>query len=116
MAMYADRVTNDLQQGKSHSGAALTVPDNFVATNYNPTITNTSSAARAAMPLRRYLMIQNNHATGIIYVVFGATATAALGIKIGPGQNYELNNVVPNNSVNIIGDIASNTSVVIVEG
>lgn len=89
-----------------------TEPANF--SNSAITVTNASQEFAAANSDRKYLLIQNKDSVGNIYVNFGAAATVANGVKIIPGGNYELNNIAPNNSVNIIGDIASNANVVLV--
>lgn len=96
-------------------GEAINAPANRALTNSTLTVTNASQSFSAANADRRYLLIQNNSPTGVIYVTFGATSTVALGVKIPPGGFYEPN-VVPSNSVNIIGDIASNANVVLVAG
>lgn len=85
-------------------------------TNTNPAVTNASSVILAANAARKFLMIQNKDAAGNIYIVFGAAATVALGIKIAPGQTLTLDAKVPAGSINAIGDIANNPNVVVVEG
>lgn len=85
-------------------------------TNTNPAVTNASSVILAANAGRKFLMIQNKDAAGNIYIVFGAAATVALGIKIAPGQTLTLDAKVPAGGINAIGDIANNPNVVVVEG
>lgn len=84
--------------------------------NAQKTVTTASAELVAANPNRSYLLIQNNDATGVVYVNFGAAATAANGVKIPPGGSYELNSNIATNAVNAIGSIANNANVVIVEG
>lgn len=84
------------------------------ATNTAITVTNASQQFLAANLSRKYLFIQNNDALGNIYITFGVAATLLNGIKIGPGASYEAG-YAPSNSVNIIGSIASNANIVIVE-
>lgn len=84
-------------------------------TNTQASITASSQAILAANSARKYLLIQNNDSAAILYVTFGATATAANGVKIPPGGNYELNSNIPSNSVNIIGS-AITSNVIVVEG
>lgn len=85
--------------------------------NSAPPVTNASTAILAANSLRKSLLIQNNHATATIYLNFSAAATAANGVKIGPGGAYEDPSMVPHlGAVNAIGDIANNTAVIVVEG
>lgn len=81
------------------------------------TVTNASGSMVAANAARRYLLIQNNHATGNIFVnLAGVAATTANGVKIAPGGSLELQGYVPNGQIFAIGDIASNTAVLVVEG
>lgn len=81
------------------------------------TVTNVSSTIDAANAQRSYLMIQNNDASGDIWVrLDGGTATQATGIKIAAGGSYELTGFVPTGAITAIGSIANNASIVIVEG
>ena len=80
------------------------------------TVTTTAAQLLAAKSTRRYLMIQNNDATGIVYINFSATATAANGIKIPPGGVYVAEAWCPTNAISAIGSIASNANVIILEG
>lgn len=80
-------------------------------------VTTASAQLLAANAARRYLLIQNKDATGNIWVTLdGAAATTVKGVKVAPGGSYELQGYVPNGAINAIGDIASNTNVVAVEG
>lgn len=86
-------------------------------TNTQATVTNASTTIDAASPARRYLLIQNNDATGDIYVrLDGGVATTLTGVKIPAGGSYELTGYVPTGAITAIGSIASNANVVIVEG
>lgn len=90
---------------------------NGAFTNAAATVTSTSAQLKAANTARRYLLIQNNDATGIVYVrLDGGTASATNGIKIPAGGSYEITNYVPNGAITAIGSIASNANVVVVEG
>jgi hypothetical protein len=82
--------------------------------NTQATVTNVAAQLDAVNAARKYLLIQNNHATGIVYLGFSAGVTAANGIKVVPGGFYEPA-CVPTGAIFAIGDIASNASVVIVE-
>lgn len=84
--------------------------------NSQITVTNVSQVLVAANANRKYLLIQNKDAAGIVYVTFNAAATAANGVRLQPNSSYELNFAVPVDSVSLIGDIASNANVVVVEG
>lgn len=86
-------------------------------TQANATVTNASGTLIAADAARRYLLIQNNDAAGVIYVTLdGQTATTALGLKISAGGTLELQGYVCTGAVKAIGSIASNANVVTVVG
>lgn len=80
------------------------------------TVTNASASMLAANASRRYLCVQNQDATGNIYIrTDGAAAVAdASCVKIGPGQMWEPL-VPPLGAVFAIGDIASNANVMALE-
>lgn len=81
------------------------------------TVTNASGTLAAANASRKLLIVQNNDASGVIYVnLSGAAATAANGVKIPAGGVLLLDSVVPSGAVTAIGSIASNSNVVVVEG
>lgn len=81
------------------------------------TVTTSSTTMLPANPFRRYLMIQNNHATGIVYLnLSGEAATVTNGIKIHPGGSYECQGFCPLGAITAIGSIASNPNVLAVEG
>ena len=86
-------------------------------TNAAATVTNASAQLKAANATRRYLLIQNNDASGDIYVrLDGTAATIGTGVKIPAGGSYELQGYVPTGAVTAIGSIASNANIVVVEG
>jgi hypothetical protein len=85
--------------------------------NTAKTVTNASAQLIAANTARKYLLIQNKDAVGNIFVSFGSgAATTANGIKISPGGAYELAQNMSTQELRAIGDIASNTNVLVVEG
>jgi len=80
------------------------------------TVTNASAQLLAANSARKYLLIQNQDATGIIFVRgdgAAATATSAC-IRIGPGDVWEPS-VAPVGELRAIGDIASNANIHTIE-
>lgn len=84
--------------------------------NAEKTVTNADGQLIAANAARKYLLIQNNGA-GSIFIKFGAgAATLTNGVKVSPGNSYELSGYVARNEVRAIGDIASNAAIVTVEG
>lgn len=84
-------------------------------TNVNATVTNASASLLAANAVRKYLLIQNKDPSGSIYVNFGAAATVANGVLIGPGGSYEPS-VIPTQQIFAIGSLANNPNVLTVEG
>lgn len=86
-------------------------------TQATATVTNASGQLLAANAARRYLLIQNNDASGNIFVrLDGAAATTANGVKIAAGGSYEAQGYVPTGAITAIGSIASNANVIVVEG
>lgn len=85
--------------------------------NTAKTVTNASAQLVAANTARKYFLVQNKDPAGNLYLNFGAgAATAANGIKIQPGGNYELTGAQSTQAIQAIGDIASNANVLVVEG
>lgn len=80
-------------------------------TNVNGSFTATQKTVLAidgqllpGNPSRRYLLIQNNHATSILYIKFGATAaTTTNTVKIQPGGSYELQGFAPTDEIRAVG-------------
>ncbi len=95
--------------------ALIVDQENASFVNAQETVTNADQQFLAANARRKYLLIQNNDTAGIIYVSFGVAATAVNGVKILPGGSYEPV-VPPNTSIHILGSIAANANVVVVEG
>lgn len=85
-------------------------------TQAQKTVTNASGVLLAANAARRYVLIQNNDASGDIYITLdGTAATTAKGIKIAAGSSYECQGFCPSGAVYAIGSIASNANIVAVE-
>lgn len=81
------------------------------------TVTNASGQLLAANSARRYLLIQNNDASGDIFVTLdGTAATTTKGIKIAAGGSLIVDQYAPTAAINAIGSIASNANIVVVEG
>lgn len=100
------------------TGAVTFAPLGATFTNAPKNVTNVSGNLLAANPLRKYLLVQNNHAAGDIYVTLdGTVATAANGVTLKAGGGaIELATVVPSDPINAIGSIAANAAVLVVEG
>ncbi|MCM2250844.1 MAG: hypothetical protein NDJ19_00655 [Ramlibacter sp.] len=96
--------------------SSMPVPMTGAMASAAATVTNASGQLKAANAARKYLLIQNNDASGTIYVQpSAAAATAANGIKIGPGGYWEPV-IIPTSEIRAIGSIASNANIVVVEG
>lgn len=104
-----DAIDNRIAGTVSISGGT-----NYV--NSAPAVTIASTVLVAANALRKYLYVENNHATGIIYLNFSAAATVGNGKRILPGGYYETPALAPHlGAVNVIGDVANN-AVIVLEG
>lgn len=80
-------------------------------------VTNASAQLLAANAARRFLMIQNKHASGNLFInLAGVAATTANGIKLPPDGVLLLDVFPPGAAVFAIGDIASNPDVLVLEG
>lgn len=55
----------------------------------------------AANAVRRYLYIENTHATASLYFTVDGSAADATGIPIAPGESFELSVYAPNDEVRI---------------
>lgn len=96
---------------------AQNVPARSEFSSAAKTVTSASAQLVAAKPDRKYLLIQNNHPSGAIYLKFGTgAATAANGVKVVPGGFFEMASCVTTGEMSAVGDIASNAAIVVVEG
>jgi hypothetical protein len=113
---FVTRLGNEVRYDKAPVGNTTINNVASTFTNTQKTVTNASGTIVAANANRRYLLIQNNDASGDIYVrLDGVTATTETGLKIEAGASYELANLVPNGAITAIGSIASNANIVVVE-
>lgn len=81
------------------------------------TVTTVASTILTANANRKYLLLQNQHATGNVWVNFQTTATTTNGIKIVPGGFLSMDALmVSTQAISAIGDVASNTAFMVVEG
>lgn len=115
---FIDGVTGDVNVQNFPALQLVSVQNNQGAfAQAQETVTNASTVMLAANAARRYLLIQNNDATGIIYVnLTGAAATALNGVKLGPGASLEIPNFAPTAAITAIGSLATQSNVVAVEG
>lgn len=114
---FATRLGNEVNYDTPPNGQVTVTNTSGAFTQAQKTVTNASGQLLAANTARRYVLIQNNDASGDVYVTLDSTAaTTDKGIKIGAGASYECWGFVPNGAINAIGSIASNANVVTVEG
>jgi hypothetical protein len=92
-------------------------PQTGATTSTNKTVTSASGSLLAANANRQYMLIQNNDASGKIWInLAGAAATTANGIKLPPGGSFDMSGTVSTLAVTAIGDLATQSNVVAVEG
>lgn len=109
-------ISNGKKAGSSQVSGNITLGGSAY-TQTAATVTNASAQLLAANNDRRTLVIQNNHGSGNIFVrLDGGVATAADGLKIAPGGSILFDSNAPTGQINAIGDLASNPSVIVIEG
>lgn len=119
-ALGADTITigignGDSRYNRSQGNVAITSSVAPIGSAFTPaaaTVTTASAVLLAANASRKYLLIQNQDATGDIYIqpqAAAATANSAC-IKI-PAGNYWEPLVAPVGEIRAIGSIASNANV-----
>lgn len=98
------------------TGTVQILESRGVYTQSQKTVTSASAELLAANLLRNVAVIQNNDASGSVYVTLdGTAATVAKGLKIAPGGVLVLDKFPPVAAINAIGSIASNANVVVAE-
>lgn len=117
----ADTVTIGIGNGEARynrSAGTVSVSNvNGAFTNTNQTVGVASAQLLAANASRRYLLIQNLHASQRIWVTLdGTAATTAKGILILAGGSYECQGYAPTGAIYAIGETGANAAVVTVEG
>lgn len=86
--------------------------------SYTVTAAATDQVIVPANTLRRFLLIQNQHASDTLYIAFGQdayTGTAYQGIALAPGASQRWDVVVPLNELHIAG-IAAGIPCYVMEG
>ncbi|WP_290874920.1 hypothetical protein [Aquabacterium sp.] len=82
---------------------------------FQSSVTTASGTMMNGTPTRKAFMIQNRSATGTIWVnLSGGTATQVAGIRIRPGETFNMDTRVPVGAITGIGD-AANSDITIVE-
>jgi hypothetical protein len=114
---FVARLGHEVEYNKTPVGDVNITNTTGAFSQSQKTVTNASAQLLAANPARRYFLIQNNDASGDVYVTLdGTAATTAKGIKIAAGGSYECQNFNASGAIFAIGSIASNANVVTVEG
>lgn len=95
------------------------MPDNQVTLVHTAVdVDDSDTAVVAAATGRKYLKIQNTHATIDVWILIGAAAVVNTGIKILAGESYEMtraaNNVDPQ-AVKGIGSAAGPAVVLVTQ-
>lgn len=91
-------------------------PSSGIYANVQNTVTSASAQLLAANATRQYLFIQNQDSSGTIFIKFGSAGSLLDGIRILPGEAFEMSGSQSTQAIFAIGSIASNTKVVTVQG
>lgn len=92
-------------------GSVAVTNVNGPITDSQKSVTNADQVLLAANANRRYLMIQNNSAAGVLRLALdGTAATATKGKRIQPGQNYEMQGYVSTSEIHGFMETADATA------
>ncbi len=84
------------------------MPDNQVTyTHAAVDVNDSNTVVAAATAGRKYLQIQNDDAALIVWLKVGATAVANEGIRLGPGEEFEMRQDKNNVDPSVVNGIAS---------
>lgn len=91
---------------------------NFAASHFSVAVSTVDVQLRPALAARKKLLIQNQHATSILYVrCDGAPATATPAcIRLDPGQSWETENPPTGELRAIMSAVTAGDTVLVVEG
>lgn len=109
-------IVADGDAGTRRLSGVVSIADSINCSAVQATVTNASAQVLAANTARRYLLIQNKDPVGRLWLQFGAAANQAAGVLIVPGGNFEMVGKVSGQQIQLIGDLASNSKVTVVEG
>lgn len=91
------------------------MPDNQVTYAHTAVnVDNTDTELVAETAARKYLRVQNNDAALIVWVFVGAAAVANTGIRLGPGEDYEMRQDKNNLDPRVVNGIASDVGPAVV--
>jgi len=114
---YVAKLGGDVQYDTPPNGNVTVTNTSGAVTDTEKTVTSASAELVAAKVGRRYLLIQNKDAAGIVYISFGKAAVVGAGVKIAAGGSFVADaNYCPESQIFAIGSIASNANVCVVEG
>lgn len=120
---FVSRLGNAVQYDKAPTGDTNVVntvtvkTENTAFTQSGKTVTNASTSLLAGKADRRYLLVQNNDSSGIVYITLdGTAATTGKGLRLLPGDAFEVQWPAPTGQIFAIGSVASNANVIAVEG
>lgn len=113
------RIGLDARDDSTRIGGTITVApvrSAGAAVHAQSAVTAVDSEILAANALRSFLLIQNKDLAGTAWVnLNGVAATAANGIRIGPGESFELSGTwMTTAAIHAISDV--NLSLLIIEG
>lgn len=95
------------------------MPDNQVElTHTNVDVDNTTTEVAALNTDRKYLRVQNDDAALIVWLKVAAVAVASEGIRLGPGEDFEMRrdkNNLDNRAVNAIASAVGPAAVLVTQ-
>ncbi len=84
------------------------MPDNQVTYAHTaPNVVASTTQVIAAAPKRKYLRVQNDDGALTVWIKVGADAVLNQGIKLGPGEYYEMRQDKNNVDPSVVNGIAS---------
>lgn len=84
------------------------MPDNQVTyAHTTANIVDSTTEVIAAAPARKYLRLQNDDGALSVWIKVGADAVLNEGIKLGPGEDYEMRQDKNNVDARVVNGIAS---------
>jgi len=104
------------QFAKSGAGHAFAQEAEALGYTLQVTATPNSTLLLPVNMKRKFLFMLNDDALGYARIAFGSAATLTLGMKLAAsGGGVLLDNNVPKAQINIIGSIANNSNITLIE-
>lgn len=103
---------SDGQSGYDRTFGTVSVSNvNGAFVHSQASVTNADNTISAGNANRRYLLVQNNSATGVLRIALdGGAATGAKGLRLQPGQHYEVPGYCLTNAVHAFMETADATA------